>query len=774
MPDRSDSAELAVPERAEAAAATYPARTTRVPFDFERFLNDPRWADEATRFEQRLGAYYFRDPEVLDTVRTALTRMRDIVVDLTEPRPGETPAQVKARVESAFFRDDAKDSAGQVGSGVGFDRLIAEGNLRETMTAFYNAAYTNWKNPHTLSHALRAVLDGDRWEQARAAGVDVPAVRRMGELLDGNLNRVMPEVLQEKLRFGRDFFATGNVARNSEHGIRDLVEMTVSQHARDDRHPDVQQELATTPDHYARLGTPLGQLERAYVDQVQRQKTGESLGEHDKLPWREGVVAHDTDHGPWARWVGRDGFPVIDGVSGTTARMLTAARFIGLDGPQLERFLSGLMGWMLPARDHSLFEILRGSEIAGVARVDVRPPGARFTAVDLYRALPDIDLPTLRREVGVDGLLPHEARYLEHAVDPRGFSETQHKVPQIADRLWPQLESGQVRDADLADWLRRNGIDPTDSAAVRELGQRLSKPHVMALTVYTRHSHYLINNVIRSHLFTGALGEAPAKGLFEHKVRQLVKNYLDNIAAGTKALPLPLKLRPVVHDGEGHLTSRSPLRGSAEHWVEARRRALDAEQRAETHRTAGNELEARRADSEVRRANRAMDAAWKQLKSQLRSVSPGLLDEMQWHADMVHDAMMQLPAVGSPDRPVIAYRGDWTTPVYSPIYGNSWLPHGTAREFLSVSRRLDVAVRFMSENPASGGKVLVVYRLTGQQARDISVFSSFATDEEAVFPPRSRTVRIVDDQLVEAVRNQLPAEFRDNCEIIIMEEAHRS
>ncbi|MEV6376161.1 hypothetical protein [Micromonospora musae] len=772
VPERSDSAELAVPERAEAAAATYPARTTRVPFDFERFLNDPRWADEATQFEQRLGAYYFRDPEVLDTVRTALTRMRDILVDLTEPRAGETTAQVRARVESAFFRDDAEESAGQVGSGVSFDRLIREGNLRETMTAFYNAAYTNQANPHTLSHALRGVLDGDRWEQARTAGVDVPAVRRMGELLDGNLNRLMPEALQKKLRFGRDFFATGHVARNSEHGIRDLTEMTVSQKARWPRDDDVQEALATTPDHYARLGTPLGTLERAYMDQVNRRENGAPLGEHDKLPWREGIVAHDTDHGPWAWWVGRDGFPVIDGVSGTTARMLTAARFIGLDGLQLERFLSGLMGWMLPARDHSLFEILRGSEIAGVARVDVRPPGTRFTAVDLYRALPDIDLPTLRREVGVDGLLPHEARYLEHAVDPRGFSETQHKVPQVADRLWPQLENGQVRDPDLADWLRRNGIDPTDSAAVRELGQRLSKPHVMALTVYTRHSHYLINNVIRSHLFTGALGEMPTKGLFEHKVRQLVKNYLDNIAADTKALPLPLKLRPVVHDGEGHLTSRSPLRGAAEEWVEARRQALDAEQRAETHRTAGNEMEQRRADSEVRRANKAMDAAWKELKSQLRSVSPGLLDEMRWHADMVHDAMMQLPAVGSPERPVIAYRGDWTTPVYSPIYGNSWLPHGTAREFLSVSRRLDVAVRFMSENPASGGKVLVVYRLTGEQARDISVFSSFATDEEAVLPPRSRTVRSDDEQLAEAVRNQLPAELRDNCEIIIMEEAH--
>ncbi|RKN32908.1 WXG100-like domain-containing protein [Micromonospora musae] len=771
VPERPDSAELAVPERAETAAATYPARTTRVPFDFERFLNDPRWADEATQFEQRLGAYYFRDPEVLDTVRTALTRMRDILVDLTEPRAGETPAQVKARVESAFFRDDAKDSAGQVGSGVGFDRLIREGNLRETMTAFYNAAYTNQANPHTLSHALRAVLDGDRWEQARAAGVDVPSVRRMGELLDGNLNRLMPEALQKTFKFGRDFFATGNVARNSEHGVRDLTEMTASQKPRQNRSHSEMLERANTPDHYASLGTPLGRLERAYVDQLERNKTGEPLGEHGKLPWREGVTAHHTDRGPWAWWVGRDGFPVIDGVSGTTARMLTAARFIGLDGPQLERFLSGLMGWMLPARDHSLFEILRGSEIAGVARVDVRPPGTRFTAVDLYRALPDIDLPTLRREVGVDGLLPHEARYLEHAVDPRGFSETQHKVPQIADRLWPQLESGHVRDPDLADWLRRNGIDPTDSAAVRELGQRLSKPHVMALTVYTRHSHYLINNVIRGHLWTRLAGDVPMEVLFGRKIRELVTNYLDNLTADTKALPLPLKLRSVVHVGEGHLNSRSDLAEPAQRYVDAHRRIADANVRMAEERRLGNLREEGQARLEKLRAQRDAAVAWRQIRRELDAVTPQLLDEMRWHADMVHDAMMQLPALGSPERPTVAYRGDWITPVYSPIYGSSTFPVGIAREFLSVSRQLDVAVRFMSENPASGGKVLVVYLLTGEQARDISVFSSFAEDDEAVFPPRSRMRRTSDHpELVEQVRAGLPEEFRDNCEIIVMKE----
>ncbi|MBM7078933.1 WXG100-like domain-containing protein [Micromonospora humida] len=748
----------------ELAPATYPARVSRVPFEFARFLHDPRWSTEATRFEQRLGAHYFRDPQVQDTVRTALTRMRDILVALTGPaHPGETRAEVVARVESAFFRDDAPDSAGQVGTSVSFDRLLAEGNLRETMTAFYNAAYCNWKNPYTLSHALLSVLDEGRWEQARDAGVDVAAVRRMGDLLDGTVNRLMPDPLRDRLKFGRDFFATGNVARNSEHGIRDLAEMTASQSPRRPRSDDEQLALANTPDHYARLGTPLGRLERAYVDQVNRERSGAPLGDHSLLPWREGVTAHDTDHGPWARWVGRDGFPVIDGVSGTTARMLTAARFVGLDGLQTERFLSGLMGWMLPARDHSLFEILRGAEIAGIRRVELRPPDSRLTAVDLYRSLPDVDLPTLRAEVTVDGLFPHEARYLDHAVDPHGFSETRHKVPAIADRLWPQLDSGQVRDADLAGWLRRNGIDPADTAAVRSLGQRLSKPHVMALAVYTRHSHYLINNVIRTHLFTGGVAQRPTKEVFDRKVDELVRNYLGNIAAGTKALPLPLLLRSVVHEGAGHLTARSPLSDPAARWVQAHRRMAAARQRAREQPGAQSAVERVR-------AAQALDRAWDDLTGRLRSVSPPLFDEVRWHADMVHDAMMQLPAVGGPDRPVVAYRGDWITPVYSPIYGNSWLPTGRAREFLSVSRRLDVAVRFMAENPASGGRILVVYRLTGQQARDISVFSSFAVDEEAVFPPRSRMRRTSDPDLEEQVRARLPPEFQDNCTIIIMEE----
>jgi hypothetical protein len=294
---------------------------------------------------------------------------------------------------------------------------------------------------------------------------------------------------------------------------------------------------------------------------------------------------------------------------------------------------------------------------------------------------------------------------------------------------------------------------------------------VTALTVYTRHSHYLINNVTRTQLWTAGVSESVVRHRMADKVNQLVGDYLDNLAAGTKALPLPMALRPLLHVGDGHLDSTSPLNRLAESYVDAVRRTEEARQRVEE----GHSREAGKARRDAREA-------LNEIKRRLGQVTPRLFDEMRWHADMVHDAMTQLPAVGSATDPVRAYRGDWLTPVHSPIYGSKLHPYGTAREFLSVSTLMEVALRFMAENPAGNRKVLVVYQLTGQQARDISVFSSFAVDEEAVFPPHSRTRRVEDPELAASVRAEAERLIADMVrrgvipeppgpyEIIIMEE----
>jgi hypothetical protein len=738
----------------ETPAAEGPTRA-RVPFDFERFFNDPRWAAEATIVEQRLGAYYFNHPVVLEATRSAVAQTRAALMALIPRGPDETPEAFAQRVESVFFRDDVPDSAGQVGSGVRLDDLLAHGNVRELMTAFYNASYFNRDNPHTLARVILDIIDNGRWDQARAAGLDVDALRSMRRQLDGSVNRAVLSRVERLVgghRFARDPFGTGNVVMLSEGGFRDLAEVIESQIGRTDRSPHEQRALSTTRTFYQAMNTPLGRFELAYVERV----AGGPLAPDAPLPWREGQTAHDNTSGRWARRLQADGIPVVDGVSATTTRMLAAARVLGL-GPRLPQVMGGLMAWMLPGRDHSLFEMMRGAQIAGAWRVDVST-SARFTGVDLFRSLPGLDLPTLRTHILPDGLFPHEARYLAHATDPNGFSESQHpNVRAIVARVWPQLSSGHVTDPDLGDWLRRNGVDPTNPDAVRALAARVSPAHVMALTVYTRHSHYLINNVTRTQLWTGGRAEAAVRVLMSNRLRSLVDDYLGMLAHGRTPLPLPLAARPVLHTGPGHLDSRSPLDPLAQEWVDANRVAEDAARRVSEYEAAGRRAEARAVRVEQRRAEAVRDVAMQAIRNRLTPVAMRLFDEMRWHADMVHDAMMQLPAVGSPDHPVLAFRGDWITPVHSPIYGSRLMPEGTAREFLSVSQRLEVAVRFMVENPASDRRIIAVYRLTGEHARDISVFSSFPEDQEAVLPPWSTTRQVSDPDLAEAVRAQVAA-----------------
>lgn len=714
----------------------------------------------------------------MDAARVALGKLRDVLMDLTPRQPKESQEAFARRVESVFFKDDPT-SAGQAGTraGVTVDDLIAHGNLRELVTAFYNGAYYNRANPHIFGNALLDIMDTGGWDRARAAGLDVDVVRRAQHQLDERLHRPVlggleARFLTDMYTFNRDPFGTGNVGMLSERGARDVAEMVRSQLSRRDRsHTEIQElNLNTTPGHYDRLSAPLGRFERAFVEEHLNRPADADT----PLPWREGVTMHDTAGSRWARKIVGDGFPVVDGVSGTTVKMLTAVKFLGLGPGTTERFLGALMGWMLPGQDHSLFEIARGAQIADVGGMRLEP-GSRPGAVDFYRSLPGLDLATLRREILPGGMFPHESRYAANALDRAGFSETQHPVVrETVDRLWPQLESGRVVDPDLAAWLDRSGVDPGNPAAVRALSDRLSPAHVMALTVYTRHSHYLINNVTRTQLWTGGVSESVVRNGMVGKINTLVSNYLNNLAAAAKALPLPLALRPLLHLGEGHLKSDAPLNPLSDAYVDAVRRTDEAKGRFELAREEGDKQQARQAGDDLRTARKDAKAAWKALEEHLGRVTPRLWDEMRWHADMVHDAMAQLPAVGSPEQPVRAYRGDWMTPVHSPIYGSKLHPHGVAREFLSVSKLLEVAIRFMAENPAGDRKVLVAYQLTGQQARDVSVFSSFSEDQEAVFPPHSRTHRVDDPELTARLREEVDALAADMVARGVIPEAPRS
>ncbi|WP_406319533.1 hypothetical protein OHA77_19685 [Streptosporangium sp. NBC_01639] len=751
-------------ERSRPAPAGASHNLARVPFAFEGFFTDPRWAADVERFEQRLGAHYFNDPQTLEAARTAVRRMRDTLTALTSQAPDESPAHLARRVEEVFFRDDAPFSAGQVGTRVTLDKLLAHGNLRELMTAFYNAAYFNDGHPRTLTKVVLDVFDLDHWEKARAAGMDLDLLERTRRQLDGSVHRVVLGKLDTWLmgtaRFARDPLQTGNVIMLSERGVRDLAEVIQSQAYRKLRSPEEQQRLGliTTPAYYEGQGTPLGRFERAFADSG----TDGPLHPGAPLPWREGRTLHENTSGRWARLTTDAGHSVVDGISATATRMMVAAEFLGMDRIARERFLGALLGWMLPSRDHSLFEIVRGAQLANLEPLATWP-SARASAVDLYRGLPGMDLHTLRTEILPGGLFPHETGYLHHATDPDGFAETRFPVVRdIAGRLGEQFGSGLVTDPALADWLRRNGADPLDPASVRAMGERLSPGHMMALTVYTRPSHDLINNVTRTRLWTGGMSEAAVRKVMDLKVERRLAGYLGELAEdGGKGRALSFLLRPLLHEGDGPLTPRSPLNPTARKWVDAAHAMDQAKHEREEHRAAGRRAEARQAENRIREARSAQRAAWREIRERLGDVMPRLAAEMRWHADMAHDALMQLPPVGSPDRPVLAYRGDWLTPVHSPIYGSRLFPHGTTREFLSLSLSLEVAVKYVSKNLVGDRGVLVVWQLAGGYGRDISIFSTHPEDREVLLPPHSHGRQVRNPELEAQIRDSLARTAED-------------
>ncbi|UUN25039.1 hypothetical protein [Streptomyces sp. FIT100] len=90
-----------------------------------------------------------------------------------------------------------------------------------------------------------------------------------------------------------------------------------------------------------------------------------AYGPEYPLPWVEGFKSVGLAKGPW--YVNnclRRGYPLVAGLSGTAARMFCTFAWINVpDTPAID-FVKALLAWMLPVRDHSVYEILKAVHIA--------------------------------------------------------------------------------------------------------------------------------------------------------------------------------------------------------------------------------------------------------------------------------------------------------------------------------------------------------------------------------------------------------------------------
>lgn len=325
-----------------------------------------------------------------------------------EDHPGaDVEKEAEERAKKVFFRDDAT-SAGQVGTDVEYEGLLHVGNVRELMTAFFNAAYYNGNplSPDTagsvdtlpkkiISGAAERALATTSTSTSEQGDHDADPRNTLRQNEVGRVSRWLKSYRRRAASlplkgFVKDPFATGNVTALSASPWFQSFSFAASVHRC--RRIDEDEAQPKTLEYYAEMKTPLGELERQFVERHLRKKgklaENARLLDDQPLPWREGSVAYRRISNRWSRWVRSFGIPVNTGISTTTARMLQAAKLIGLSPQQQETFLGALMAWMLPGGGHTLFEIQRG---AGIARVRIGgrdPSSSHYTFVDAYQNLP--------------------------------------------------------------------------------------------------------------------------------------------------------------------------------------------------------------------------------------------------------------------------------------------------------------------------------------------------------------------------------------------------
>lgn len=247
---------------------------------YDKIVHHPEWREEAEGYEKRLGGYCYQHPRARRAADRALRRMKEVLTGYFTPS-GKTEGDIA----EAFLKNDTT-SAGQVGTDRAIETLEAvfeRGNLRERMTAFYNAAYYKAGYSRDAGVSLKTILHditigGARFDESasRALKLDVAGLRTQSEFLRGNARAGLHGLLarfkpDKTYTVEKDIFALGNLYYQYSSGWKNpfgaLREMIGSQSPRIDRS---RAEKATgahkkTARDYASMDAPLSDREASFL-----------------------------------------------------------------------------------------------------------------------------------------------------------------------------------------------------------------------------------------------------------------------------------------------------------------------------------------------------------------------------------------------------------------------------------------------------------------------------------------------------------------------------
>jgi hypothetical protein len=488
------------------------------------------------------------------------------------------------------------------------------------------------------------------------------------------------------------------------------------------------------------------------------------------VTWRSGRAYYRLPStSAWYRAKGGTaGMPLVAGVSGTTARLMSVFGWLNVPGVRPEDFLLATAGWMLTSEDHSLYEILRGGEIAGIRAIE--HPADSLESVDLYRALDTLGVPVdlLRGKAGLSIELPH----LQHEVAAAAVRRQAAAAGISVNDLLEQLGLPRPRRESDAQW----PLHPRDVEVWKEIfPAAVTERHRSPVILHSLLPHeatYLqrvaghgaapflavdrdpasrdLKRALQLHsqLFVAADDEANAE-------TEMLVWLADN---GVRADNLLFYLSPAhfvalrLYTGSNHSLLNAVLERGGAFTLRAKLNEYTAMivegSNAELPSALTDDPALSRAifdhksavtDNNARRASRAAKA----IRKRIAELKTPLYEEMRTHADLVVEALQLLPPVPSGR----VFRGDWKIGALSGpaslaggmsrTYGTDEITFGT---LASTSRDEDNAIGFMenTENSYTRHRLLAELELAAHSARDISIFSAHPSEAEVLLLPGAR------------------------------------
>ncbi|TWP44017.1 hypothetical protein FKR81_41755 [Lentzea tibetensis] len=505
-----------------------------------------------------------------------------------------------------------------------------------------------------------------------------------------------------------------------------------------------------------------GRIENVRLTDLPNHSWGDKphIGPEVPLPWETGRSVFNLDQqSSWYRSKNvASGMPLISGISGTTTRMMTAFRWLAVPGVNTVDFLKSNMAWMLH-EDHSLYEILRGAQMADSLPSKSDKEMLIDDAVEMYKSLDDLSPGLIRKLRRKDILLPHEAAYLEKANRPftegglahPTYEELAETASAIADLTavesdtTPLSHRYTMRLQLFEEWLTRNNITASDA-----LG-KLGPAQLAAVRIYTGNNvHDLMNLALqlRSFPLSNAMNSA-----FSRRLKEKLDQHIDEPrnpqwvieahpsmqAACAKLRDLKAEAAKIEERKTSAKKSRDELKTKVENSVDA---ATEDERRSNEQNLQRCQGLLDTLDDQLENVKSSSVRTREEACQILDDLTPQIVAEMQLHADMLVETLHKLPKLSD----VTVYRGDWKLGALSgpaSALSNLSLTYGRStihfNDFSSTSLDSNVAMTFVAVQDKMIGTlqhpVLIALQLKGGHGVEIGPLSASSGEREVLLLP---------------------------------------